>query len=1020
MMKDKTTEKNTVSGKISRRDFIKYTGLGTASLSLSSCGEVTKDSQEMDFTGSGSKNKNRMDENVKVVHSVCLACNARCGVRGVVKDNRLVNISGNPYHPYNMNFTPIEYGTSVKDSLPLSGSICGKSLDSGNHSYSPYRILKPLKRSGPRGSGRFEPVEWETLIKEISDGGKLFAHLGEDNHIEGLKGLNSDEPIDPGAPELGPKRNGFTLITGRLQSGRKEFIDRFVKQSMGSKNRIGHTDICGLGFRMGNWAFTEKKQVELKADPKSAEYILVFGANIYEALQPGINTYGSLMAKRNSEKDLEFVIVDPRATKASAHAKEWVPIKPGQDGAFAMGLARWIIENSRHNMEFLSAPNLKEADKRGFGAFSNASHLVITEPAHPENGRFLKIRDLDPSVKGEDGDAHVVLLPDSETPVSSEKSESAVLDAQKEITGPGGKKIAVKTAFSLLKESLMEHTVKEYSEISGVPEAQLAGIASDFSSHGTRAAVTPYHGAGNYVSGTYASFAVAVLNALVGSVDMKGGYLQGGGGAGSQNSGIYDIKKFPGELKASGMTISREKSVYEKTAEFKRKKKKTGNGYPSKRPWFPFSKGGLSVESMSGIDQQYPYQCKVLFTYLFNPVYSIPGGYRYKETLMNRDTLPLHVSIDVAVNESNIYADYIVPDVSYIEGHYGWLTPHAPALKFTGIRSPMVEPFTGRTKDGRPFCTETFLIDLAEYMGLSGFGEKAIPDKDGNLYPLHRAEDFYLRAFANIAHNGNVPEAGPEETAYVEKNYPVSAYKDIIKAGEWKKVCYMLARGGVFKKYDDLFDGEKFRYGVKRVAIYNEELASTINSITGKKFPGTLKYIPPVNSSGEIMETLDSGYPFNVVTYKKALHTQSRSLWCRYSLEADPENFVEMNASDAAALGIKESDTVRLLSKSNAKGITGRVHLTQLVRPGCIAVSFHFGHTQFGASKLEIKNGKDVLQGGSEIMNEGGLIPEAKYGTGLNFNDVARLDEMLGNTPMVDLAGGIPDFSSTRVKVVKL
>jgi tetrathionate reductase subunit A len=57
------------------------------------------------------------------------------------------------------------------------------------------------------------------------------------------------------------------LITGRLQSGRKEFIDRFAKEAMGSKNRIGHTDICGLGFRMGNWAFTHRKQWELKADP---------------------------------------------------------------------------------------------------------------------------------------------------------------------------------------------------------------------------------------------------------------------------------------------------------------------------------------------------------------------------------------------------------------------------------------------------------------------------------------------------------------------------------------------------------------------------------------------------------------------------------------------------------------------------------------------------------------------------------------------------------------------------------
>ncbi len=53
----------------------------------------------------------RMSKETKTVHSVCLACNARCGVRGVVKDGKLINISGNPYHPYNMQFSPIDYTT---------------------------------------------------------------------------------------------------------------------------------------------------------------------------------------------------------------------------------------------------------------------------------------------------------------------------------------------------------------------------------------------------------------------------------------------------------------------------------------------------------------------------------------------------------------------------------------------------------------------------------------------------------------------------------------------------------------------------------------------------------------------------------------------------------------------------------------------------------------------------------------------------------------------------------------------
>lgn len=292
-------------------------------------------------------------------------------------------------------------------------------------------------------------------------------------------------------------------------------------------------------------------------------------------------------------------------------------------------------------------------------------------------------------------------------------------------------------------------------------------------------------------------------------------------------------------MKNKGVAISREKAVYEKSAEYLSKKKATGSGYPAKRPWFSFTKGGLCVEALSGIDQQYPYPARVLFTYLFNPVYSIPGGYRFKETLADTDKVPLHISLDIAINESNIYADYIVPDLSFAEGHYGWLTPHAPGLSFTGIRSPMIEPINHKTPDGRPICTETLLIDLAK------------------------------------------------------------------------------------------------------------------------------------------------------------------------------------SINDCLQLGLKKGDNVKLVSESNPKGIRGQVQPTALIRPGCIAVSFHFGHSQFGGSSLEVKEGDKVFMGGKSIMKGNLLITNQGFTKGLNFNDVALLDKNMNQTPMVDLVGGIPDFSSTRVKIIK-
>jgi tetrathionate reductase subunit A len=956
---------------------------------------------------------------VRAVYSVCLACNGHCGVRGIVEKGRLVSLSGNPYHPYNQQFRPINYDTPVRESLTVPSSVCGKGLETINHTYNPYRLIAPLKRSGPRGSGRFEPIAWSQLIREIAEGGQLFAHLGEDRTVPGLKSSCADDPIQPSDPDLGPKRNGLVFLTGRLQAGRQQFIDRFVKQSFGSINRIGHTDICGLGFRMGNFALTEGADIELKADPESCDYILVFGANIYEALQPGVNTYGAMVARRHGDGKLKFAVVDPRATKAAAHAEDWVPVKPGQDGALAMAMIRWIIDQKRFNTPYLTATNGEASKALGYPCPSNATHLVICDPEHPNDGKFLRLSDLS-SESGEEGSkTFIVWDGQAGKPARFDTIATAEIDKAGEVSSATGRKIKVRTAFRLLRESAEKHTLQDYSRFCGVPVQQIEKIARDFTSHGTRAAVTAYHGAGNYVNGTYAAYAIAVLNVLIGSVDRKGGYMKGGGGVGAWDKGEYDLADFAGMRKPKGVPISREKAVYEKSTEYNKKKANGGSGYPAKRPWFGFSAGGLCVEALSGIDEGYPYPCSVLMTYLFNPIYSIPGGNRYIETLQDPQKVPLFVSIDTAVNESNLYADFIVPDLCYPEGHYGWLNPHAPVMKFTGFRTPMIEPLTGKTDDGRFFSTETLLIDLAKQLQLSGFGERAIKGSAGTAFPLHRAEDFYLRAFANITKNAKVPEAGAEEVEWCQRNLPVAKHRDILPADQWGRLCHALARGGIFKSYEDSFDGEMFKYGLKRVAIYNEKLASMRNSLTGQPFPGIPVYRSAQDSAGKLIAQEDKDFPFTLVSYKMSLHTQSRSIWHAYSLELIPENFILMHVDDAMRMRLKPMDNVRLVSRHNLRGVVGKLQVSRSVRPGCLALSFHFGHTQFGASSLWGGALEKAFLGGEAIVKDGKLAAEPRYGAGVNPNVLSRLDTGLGNTPLVDLVAGIPDFSNTRVRVVK-
>ena len=959
------------------------------------------------------------------VYSACLACNARCGIKAVVEGGRLKAIGGNPYHPYNTLGSPVSYDTPAAESEKGSGgcahgpaaTVCAKAVDSMSYIYNPYRILRPLKRAGRRGEGRFEPISWEQLIREISFGGRLFAHLGEDRHVPGLAQLDSDDPIMPDDPALGPVRNGFVFISGRMQPGRKAFIDRFVKSSFGSINRIGHTDICGLGFRMGNFAFTEGKQVEMKADPWSAEYILVFGSNIYSALQPGVNTYGAAVALRRSRGELKFTIVDPRGHEAAAHADRWVAVRPGRDGAFAMGMIRWMIENGALNIRYLAAPNRRSAARLGNGAYCNASHLVITDPEHEDHGRFLRLRHLNQEAQEGIGDAFMVMEAPDGGPVHFEKASEAIFDFAGRVSAPGGREIQVKSAFRLMKESVMARGLDEYAQAAGVSPEEIAEVAREFSSHAPRAAVCQYHGAGNYTGGTYAAYAVAVLNALVGSVERRGGYMSGGGSPASWKHGAYEMVDFPGRRKPSGIRISREKACYEKSAEYRRKRASGGSGYPALRPWFAFTKGGLCVETLAGIDQGYPYPCRVLFTYFFNPVYSIPGGYRFSETLKDQEKVPLHVSIDIGINESNIYADYIVPDVTFAEGHYAWLHPHAPAQRFCALRSPLIEPLTGRTPDGRPYCLETFLIDLARQLDLPGFGARAIPDGTGAVLPLNKAEDFYLRAMANIALGAGLPEAEGKELEMVERSYPASRHKGVLKEGHWRRLCYALARGGVFEPYDGLFSGEAFRYGVERVVLYNEELASARNSLTGEQFPGTLSLVLPADARGRVIAELDRDYPFYLITHKMNIHTQSRTIWHDTARKIVPSNRIVMHVDDARSLGLEQGQRVRLVSRSRPQGVTGRLSLTPLIRRGCIAVSNHYGHTQLGASRLWIRGGSRVFLGGSSVMDGDFLIPDSSLGAGLSPNRVTNLDPALADTPMVDLTGGIPDFSSTRVRV---
>ncbi len=190
-----------------------------------------------------------VNEDVLVRYSACLGCYSSCGNRLKLDraSGQLLSVGGNPYHPscalpYLNNDEPLEeaYKTFGFTGVgKTTATLCGRgqaTLDGYNQ---PDRVTVPLKRAGKRGEGKWTAISWDTLIREVTEGGKIFADIGEDREVEGFKAVHdTTTPIDSSLPDLGPKSNQFVLFGGR-GDGRTVFGTRFAN-CFGSINQYSH------------------------------------------------------------------------------------------------------------------------------------------------------------------------------------------------------------------------------------------------------------------------------------------------------------------------------------------------------------------------------------------------------------------------------------------------------------------------------------------------------------------------------------------------------------------------------------------------------------------------------------------------------------------------------------------------------------------------------------------------------------------------------------------------------------
>ena len=1001
------------------------------------------------------------------IFSVCQQCNTNCGIKVKLVDGLVAKIDGNPYSPWTL--TPhIPYKTPIAEAASIEGSLCPKGQAGIQALYDPYRIVKVLKRAGKRGENKWQTISFEQGINEIVQGGNLFGEghveglkdicvlkdpkiakeLGEDADQVAAKKMNLEEfkakhadnlkyLIDPDHPDLGPKNNQFCLNWGRLKGGRTEMLRRLV-EGLGSTNAHGHTTVCQGSlyftckamsdqFEEGKWSGGSK--FYWQGDTGNAEFILFVGASPYEG-NYGPPLRGQKITSGLVDGRLKIAVVDPRASKTMARAWKWLPVRPNGVAAVGLGIMNWIIENQRYDARYLANANKAAAKADNEPTWTQATWMVkINSDGTP--GVFLRGSDLGlPKEKralkaGGDwefdpfmvlsGGAPKLFDPNSET----EAVEGDLL-VDTEIKG-----IKVKSVLQIYKEVAAARKLSEWATLAGVDEGDLTEIARELTSHGKRAVVDIHRGVSQHTSGFYNVLTYMTLNTLIGNHDWMGGLAKATTYdiVGNREGKPFDLSKQSGKIRPWGVSIIRHEKVYDKSTLFK--------GFPARRPWYPFA-SDIYQEVIPSMGDAYPYPIKALLLYMGSPVYSLPAGNKLVEILSDPKKIPLVIVSDIIIGETSMYADYIFPDLTYLErwefsGSHPSVTP-----KVAPLRQPVSAPLTDTVTvygEKMPLSTESLLLGLAEKMKLPGFGENAF----GPGLHLKREEDMYLRMVANIAFGDRpdgsekVPAANADEMKIFEQArrhlpqsvYDVNRWKTVVGAESWPHIAYVLNRGGRFQEYEKAYkDGQLANKYGKMVGIYMEKQVTTKNSMTGKPYVGHAHFMDsPTDCLGNKLEDEAKGFDLTLITYRHIAQCKSRTSGNYWLQALYPENFIDISQVDAKRLGLRDGDRVKVISITNEEGVwdlghgrrkpmVGKVKTTQGMRPGVVAFSLGHGHWAYGAG---------------DVVIDGVRVPgDPRRATGVHANAAMRVDPVLKNTGLVDLVGGSAVFYQSQVKLVKI
>lgn len=503
------------------------------------------------------------------IYGYCALCWSRCGCISTVDDGRLVKVEPDPGHP-------------------TGKALCAKGQAAPELVHHPDRLLHPLKRTRPKGDADpgWQQIGWDEALDTIA--GTLTRIAGE----------------------AGPEAVAFGITTtaGAAMQDGFTWVER-LRRAFGSPNAAIAMELCGYAKEM---VFPHTFGVSMPMpDLARTGCFILWGHNP--------NTTWLAHATRIAEakkRGAKLVVIDPRHAGFAVKADQWLRVRPGSDGALALGLANVMIAEGLLDRAFVTR-------------WTNGPFLV-----REDTGRFLTGADL--RVGGDEAEriawdsaAGAPLRYDGRRGTYERENAALALEGRYEIQGVDGA-IACRPAFDLYAELCRRYSPEQVEAITWIPAAQVRETARLI---GTSGPVSFYAWAGLEMQATagQTNRAIALLYALTGSFDADGGNVV--------HATVPTNNVMSAELMPEG--------GFAKTLGFE------------ERPLGPEVEGWINTDALyDAVLEGQPYPVRALVNFGKNILFTHADGERGARAL---EALEYMVHADLFMNPTAEYADIVLP-----------------------------------------------------------------------------------------------------------------------------------------------------------------------------------------------------------------------------------------------------------------------------------------------------------------------------------------------------------------------